>query len=227
MGQVFEIQLSETGQSAGSDRLYFYDATCASRMGQDYGFAISPYQARSSDGIILWESTARSETEGTAVWKGKILGERIQGTLVWSKEGHQPVEYTFVGKRLPPLYERLGGVDAIATVVDDFIERLLVNDVLNANPAIYESRQRVQKAGLKYQFTSLVCQVTGGPENYTGRTMKAAHAHLHIGEKEWQAMLADFKATLDHFKVPSPEQAELFAILESTKAEIVVQKSEK
>ncbi len=50
------------------------------------------------------------------------------------------------------LYERLGGVYAIASVVDDFIERLLVNDVLNANPAIEEARDRVPKAGLKHRI---------------------------------------------------------------------------
>ncbi len=48
------------------------------------------------------------------------------------------------------LYERLGGVYSIATVVDDLIERLLVNDILNANPAINEARHRVPKAGLKF-----------------------------------------------------------------------------
>jgi hemoglobin len=120
------------------------------------------------------------------------------------------------------LYDRLGGVYAIATVVDDFIERLLVNDVLNANPKIKEARDRVPKAGLKYRVTSLVCMVTGGPEKYDGRSMKEAHAHLYITEKEWQAMVADFKVTLNKFKVPAKEQGELIAIVESTKKDIVV-----
>ncbi len=122
------------------------------------------------------------------------------------------------------LYERLGGAYAIATVVDDFIERLLVNDTLNANPAIKEARDRVPKAGLKFQVTALVCQVTGGPQNYTGRSMGEAHKHLNITEREWQAMVADFKKTLDKFKVPEREQKELFAIVESTKADIVKSK---
>jgi hemoglobin len=120
------------------------------------------------------------------------------------------------------LFERLGGVYPIATVVDDFIERLLVNDVLNANPKIYEARGRVPKAGLKFQVTVLVCQVTGGPQTYTGRSMKESHQHLNISEKEWQAMAADFKKTLDKFQVPEKEQKELFAIIESTKKDIVV-----
>ena len=119
------------------------------------------------------------------------------------------------------LYERLGGAYPIAVVVDDFIERLLVNKTLNANPAIKEARQRVPAPGLKFHVTTLVCQVTGGPCKYVGRDMRSSHAHLHIAEKEWQAMLADFRKTLDKFKVPMLEQGELVAIVNSTKSEIV------
>ncbi|MGH9816487.1 MAG: group I truncated hemoglobin, partial [Candidatus Acidiferrales bacterium] len=57
---------------------------------------------------------------------------------------------------------------------------------------------------------------------YTGRTMKESHQHLNITEREWQAMLADFKVTLDKFQVPAKEQQELFAIVESTKPDIVL-----
>lgn len=119
------------------------------------------------------------------------------------------------------LYERLGGVYSIATVVDDFIERLLVNDTLNANPAIKDARAHVPKAGLKFQVTALVCEAIGGPCKYTGRSMKDAHAHLNITEGQWQAMVADFRNTLDSFKVPLKEQEELIAIVGSTKADIV------
>ena len=120
------------------------------------------------------------------------------------------------------LYARLGGVYPISVVVDDFIERLFVNDTLNANPAIEEARRRVPKQGLKFHVTALVCQVTGGPCGYVGRDMKSAHAHLHITAKEWDAMLADFGKTLDKFAVPAAEQGELVAIVNGTKADIVV-----
>ena len=126
------------------------------------------------------------------------------------------------GQPPKPLYDRLGGVYAIATVVDDFIERLLTNDTLNANPAIHEARARVPKAGLKYQVTAMVCEVTGGPCKYAGRTMKAAHTKLNITESEWDAMVADFKVTLDKFAVPAAEQQELIAIVATTKPDIVV-----
>ena len=121
----------------------------------------------------------------------------------------------------PTLYDRLGGIYPIATVVDDFIERLLVNNTLNANPRIDEARHRVPKAGLKFQVTALVCQVTGGPCVYNGRDMRSAHAHLNIGEREWQALVADFIKSLDHFKVPKAEQQELLAIVGSTQPDIV------
>lgn len=123
--------------------------------------------------------------------------------------------------RQPSLYERLGGAYSIATVVDDFIERLLVNDTLNANPAINEARKRVPKAGLKFHVTTLVCEASGGPCKYAGRTMKDSHQQLNITEAEWDAMVVDFKATLDAFKVPQREQQELITIVGSTRNDIV------
>jgi len=119
------------------------------------------------------------------------------------------------------LYDRLGGVYPIAAVVDDFIERLLVNTTLNANPAIRDARAHVPKQGLKFQVTALVCQVTGGPCHYTGRSMKSAHARLNISEQEWRQMLAEFRKTLNKFSVPAAEQTELVAIVNSTKSDIV------
>jgi len=120
------------------------------------------------------------------------------------------------------LYDRLGGIYPIATVVDSFIDVLYVNDVLNANPAINEARERVPRPGLKYRVTTLVCQAAGGPCVYSGRSMKEAHAHLNITEGEWQAMLSDFRRILNNYGVPEQEQKELFAIVEGTKKDIVM-----
>ncbi len=122
------------------------------------------------------------------------------------------------------LYDRLGGVSPISVVVDTFIDLLFVNDVLNANPAIKEARDRVPRAVLKYHVTALVCQETGGPCKYTGRGMRESHAHLNISEKEWQAMMADFRRVLNNYGVPIKEQQELIAIVERTKKDIVARK---
>jgi len=120
------------------------------------------------------------------------------------------------------LYERLGGVYAIAAVVDDFIDRIMHDPRLNANPKVNEAHHRVSPAGFKYLVTEQVCQATGGPQRYTGRSMFDSHAHLDITEPEWQAFLDDLRQTLARFGVPEAERAELFAIVEGTKGEIVL-----
>ncbi len=119
------------------------------------------------------------------------------------------------------LYERLGGVYAIATVVDDFIDRIMVDDRLNANPKVDEAHHKVPPAGFKYLATEMVCWAAGGPQQYTGKSMYDSHVDLEITEEEWQAFLDDFKQTLDKFEVPEREQKELFTIVDSTKSDIV------
>src|SRR5262249_35539084 len=92
----------------------------------------------------------------------------------------------------------------------------------NANPAVNEAHHRVSRAGFKYLVTEMVGWATGGPQRYTGKSMHDSHAHLGITEQEWLVFLEDFRATLDRFAVPAGEQAELFAIVESTKKDIVL-----
>ena len=67
----------------------------------------------------------------------------------------------------PSLYERLGGVYAIAVVVDDFVDRVMKNPVLNANPKVQEAHHKVPPAGFKYLVTELVCWATGGPQEHS------------------------------------------------------------
>src|SRR5512145_2607917 len=120
------------------------------------------------------------------------------------------------------LYDRLGGVYSIATVVDDFIDRVMADPRLNANPAVDEAHHRVPPAGFKYLVTEMVCWATGGPQKYTGKSMADSHAHLKITAAEWEAFLDDFQQTLDNFKVPTQEQTELKAIVNSTRSDIVI-----
>ena len=122
----------------------------------------------------------------------------------------------------PTLYDRLGGVYNIAVVVDDLIDRVMDDARLNANPRVDEAHHRVSAAGFKYYVTELVCEATGGPQRYSGRTMGDSHRHLMITAAEWEAFLDDFQQTLDKFGVPQPEQDELKAIVDSTREAIVV-----
>lgn len=121
----------------------------------------------------------------------------------------------------PSLYERLGGVYLIAAVVDDFIDRIMDDPRLNANPKVDEAHHRVSRAGFKYLVTEMVCWATGGPQKYTGRGMRESHERLAITAGEWGAFMDDLRQTFDKFGVPAAERAELVAIVESTKGDIV------
>ena len=122
----------------------------------------------------------------------------------------------------PSLYDRLGGdIYAIASVVDDFIDRIMISPALNANPLIDDAHHRVGKAGF---------QVSGDRDGRLGdrRTAEihrpfdaSSHVDLKITEGEWVAFCKGFQDTLDEFNVPAAEQQELFAIVQSTKADIV------
>jgi hemoglobin len=122
----------------------------------------------------------------------------------------------------PALYDRLGGVYNIATVVDDFIDRVMTDPRLNANPRVDEAHHRVSPAGFKYLVTEMLCWAAGGPQQYSGRPMGDTHRHLMIIDQEWQAFMDDLQQTFDRFAVPQPEQDEVKAIVESTKEAIVV-----
>jgi len=84
------------------------------------------------------------------------------------------------------LYERLGGIYPIAAVVDDFIDRIMVDPRLNANPRVDEAHHRVSKAGFKYLVTEMVGWATGGPQKYTGRLMAESHKHYTVRQKVGQ-----------------------------------------
>jgi hemoglobin len=123
----------------------------------------------------------------------------------------------------PSLYDRLGGVYNISVVVDDFIDRVMGDPRLNANPRVDEAHHRVSPQGFKYYVTEQLCEAAGGPQRYSGRTMGDTHRHLMITDEEWVAFMDDLQQSLDRFEVPQLEQDEVIAIVESTKEAIVVE----
>jgi hemoglobin len=119
------------------------------------------------------------------------------------------------------LYDRLGGVYVIAVVIDDFIDRVMNDARLNANPRVDEAHHRVSPQGFKYYVTEMLCWAAGGPQTYSGRSMLDSHRELRITAEEWDAFMDDLDQTLDRFAVPEPERGEVVAIVESTKPDIV------
>jgi len=119
------------------------------------------------------------------------------------------------------LYERLGGVNAIAMVVERFSDEIVKNAKLNVNPALKEWNQTDQLPGLKFMRTLWLCQAAGGPFQYTGKELGEAHKDLHIKPEEFDEVGVEIARALDHFKVPEREKQEVLAAIVSKKAEVV------
>jgi hemoglobin len=120
------------------------------------------------------------------------------------------------------LYGRLGGIYPISAVVDDFIDRIMKDPRLNANPRVEEAHHKVTVTGFKYLVTEQLGEASGGPQRYTGRGMREAHLQMQITGPEWTAFIDDLDQTLDKFQVPQREHQEIVAIIESTRGDIVV-----
>ena len=116
------------------------------------------------------------------------------------------------------LYKRLGGYDAIAAVTDDFISRLASDKQLSR---FFVGLSTDSQKRLRQLVVDQLCEATGGPCIYIGRSMKTSHAGLGITEGDWQITVNHLVATLDKFKVPEKEKSELLAIASSLKGDIV------
>lgn len=133
------------------------------------------------------------------------------------------------------LYDRLGGEAGIQKIVDDFVVRVL------ADPRVNWERKGVERGGvlgfneksaewsaseqnqqrLKKHLVQFFSLASGGPAKYEGRDMKEVHTGMKITNPEFDATVGDLKATLDKLLIPTEEQKELLAIVESTRVQVV------
>ncbi len=128
---------------------------------------------------------------------------------------------TTVTAQQKSLYQRLGRYDAIAAVIDDFIPRVATDPKLGH---FFGGLSSDSQKRLRQLIVEQVCEATGGPCFYLGRTMKASHAALGITEADWQSAVKHVVATLDKFKVPQKEKDELLGIVSTLKGDIVTTK---
>ena len=130
------------------------------------------------------------------------------------------------------LYERLGGVFAIAAVIDHFSDAVVKNAVAGQgsdNPALraWHTEQLARLPGLKFMRTLWVCNVSGGPFEYRGTKpghdplgLEEAHRALGIGPDEFDAVAGELARSLDFFKVPAREKDEVLAAFAAHKGEV-------
>ena len=116
------------------------------------------------------------------------------------------------------LYERVGGYNALAAVVDDFIGRLVTDKQFEKffSGFSIDSKKRIRQHILD-QF----CAATGGPCIYTGRDMKTTHGGLGITAADWDAAAKHLAASLDKFKVRAKEKGEILGFVTTLKKDIV------
>jgi hemoglobin len=119
------------------------------------------------------------------------------------------------------LYDRLGGYNAVAAVVDDFVGRLLADKQFER---FFAGHSTDSKKRIRQHIVDQLCAAAGGPCIYTGRTMKDSHAGLGISDAEWDAAAKHLVASLDKFKVGEQEKKDLLAFVSSLKADIVEKK---
>ena len=160
---------------------------------------------------------------------GLALATAPVAVLAATNKAHAQAKQTMAGKSL---YERLGGVFAIATVVDHFSDAVVKNPIVGQNsnnPQLREwhTKNLGRLPGLKFMRTLWVCDVSGGPLQFTatkpGTTplgLEEAHRALRISPAEFDEVAAELGRTLDFAKVPTREKAEVLAAFAAHKGDV-------
>jgi hemoglobin len=116
------------------------------------------------------------------------------------------------------LYNRLGGYDAIAAVVNELLQRLMADSQLER---FWNNRGEDGLNREKQLLIDYLCSSAGGPMLYVGRDNKTSHKGMGITDSDWDKFIAHLNATLDVFQVPQQERSDLLDFIDSTRADIV------
>ena len=122
------------------------------------------------------------------------------------------------------LYDRVGGVFAIAAVVDRFSDAIIANPKLNENPALKawnETEAAARLPGLKVMRTVWIAALTGGPFEYTGLPLRDAHTRFRLTSEEFDEVGAEIVRALDYFQVPEREKMQLVDAYMLSKPDVV------
>ena len=175
-----------------------------------------------------------SQTVSTSITRrsvvaGLALAAAPVTVLAAADDAHAQDKETVPEKNL---YERLGGVFAIAAVVDHFSDAVVKNPIVgqkSKNPQLREwhTKNLGRLPGLKFMRTLWVCNISGGPFQYTatkpGTTtlgLEEAHRNLRISPAEFDEVAAELGRTLDFAKVPKREKSEVLAAFAAHKDEV-------
>jgi len=116
------------------------------------------------------------------------------------------------------LYDRLGGYNAIAAVVDSLMAKMGEDARLSR---YFVGHGDDSKRRLRQLQVNMICEATGGPCFYSGRDMKTVHKGMNISSTDWQSMITHLIGVLDNFKVSDAEQKEILSMMSRLKGDIV------
>ena len=193
--------------------------------------AQSPHSA-SSRSVVRAKDVAMSQTVLTSITRrsvvaGLALAAAPATVLATADDAHAQDKQTEKS-----LYERLGGVFAIAAVVDHFSDAVVKNPIVgqkSKNPQLREwhTKNLGRLPGLKFMRTLWVCNVSGGPFQFkatkpgtTPLGLEEAHRNLRISPAEFDEVAAELGRTLDFVKVPKREKGEVLAAFAAHKDEV-------
>ena len=193
--------------------------------------AQSPHSA-SSRSVVRAKDVAMSQTVLTSITRrsvvaGLALAAAPATVLATADDAHAQDKQTEKS-----LYERLGGVFAIAAVVDHFSDAVVKNPIVgqkSKNPQLREwhTKNLGRLPGLKFMRTLWVCDVSGGPFKFqatkpgaTPLGLEEAHRNLRISPAEFDEVAAELGRTLDFFKIPKREKGEVLAAFAAHKDEV-------
>ena len=196
--------------------------------------SVQSSHSASSSSVVRANEVAMSQTVATSITRrsvvaGLALAAAPVTVLAAADNAHAQDKQTAPEKSL---YERLGGVFAIAAVVDHFSDAVVKNPIVgqkSKNPQLREwhTKNLGRLPGLKFMRTLWVCNVSGGPFQFTatkpGTTplgLEEAHRDLRISPAEFDEVAAELGRTLDFFKVPKREKGEVLAAFAAHKNEV-------
>lgn len=192
---------------------------------QSLKFTLNDDAVLSQKGNNAWAAVT---FRGDIVMKnGAKSSEQGRWTAVWEKRGkdwlivHEHVSFPAPEPPSGPqsLYKRVGGYDAIAAVVDDFLGRLASDAQLKR---FFVGTGADSLKRIRQLVVEQICAAAGGPCLYIGRTMRATHDGMNITEADWNSAVKHLVATLDKFNVPEKEKGELIGAVASLKPDIVI-----
>lgn len=118
------------------------------------------------------------------------------------------------------LYHSLGGADGIAALVDDIVDAHLSNPIIKTRYApLTEDPAKLEQA--KGHLRNFLGAGSGGPENYTGRSMPDTHRGMNISAAEYMAACDDIMNTLDAHRIDESARKDVLFIAWTLKDEIM------